>query len=340
MNLLISCIGKRGYLADFFRPHLGPADRIIGTANTAWTPGFRACDAAFIVPSAADEAYVPAVLELCERERIDAVICVEDFDLEKLARARDQFVERGVVPLWPSAEVVEMALDKYKTFEFLTAAGIPTPRTALHPDEASDFRYPMYVKPRRGSGSKQLFRARNAPELEVFFNYAPDMIIQEEVRGPELDIQLCADLEGQIVGICALRKRCMRNGETDQAETFVDPEVLAFGLRLGELIKGIGPMEIELVRHGEQLVVLEINTRFNGCYPVAHLAGADFPRMLVELVRDGRVEPDLAFEPGVVMLKDLSIVGGAGDQFFGELLRVEEPWSKAGALGYPPSGAR
>ena len=50
MNILFSCIGKRGYIADFFRPHLQATDMIIGTSNTKWTPGFEHCDKNYILP--------------------------------------------------------------------------------------------------------------------------------------------------------------------------------------------------------------------------------------------------------------------------------------------------
>jgi carbamoyl-phosphate synthase large subunit len=42
MNILFSCIGRRGYIAEYFRAYLEPNDRIIGTANSEWTSGFRA----------------------------------------------------------------------------------------------------------------------------------------------------------------------------------------------------------------------------------------------------------------------------------------------------------
>ncbi len=325
MNLLISCVGKRGgYIAEFFRPHLGPGDRIIGTASTPWTPGFRACDASYLVPPAGEADYVPAVLELCERERIGAVICVEDFDLEALVPARERFIARGIVPLIPPASVADTALDKYKTFEFFRERGVATPRTALHPAGAADFQYPMYVKPRRGAGSAHVFRARSEEELAVFFRYEPDMIIQEEVVGEELNIQLCLDFGGRPIGICALRKRGMRHGETDQAETFYDRDVLSFGLQLGEMLGGVGPMDIDVIQREEELVVLEVNPRFGGGYPVSHLAGADFPRLLLDLVREGRVDrPSLSFSSGVVMMKDVRILGGEGSRFFREHLRVE-----------------
>jgi carbamoyl-phosphate synthase large subunit len=324
VNLLLSCVGKRGgYIADFFRPHLAAGDRIVGTANTPWTPGFRACDAAFVLPDVHDDDYVPAVLDLCERERVDALFCIEDFDLERLLPVRAELEARGVLPVFPPAEVAELALDKYRMCEFLTSKGIATPRTVLRPEEASGFGYPMYVKPRRGSGSQQVFRARDAAELAVFFDYSPDMIVQEEAVGPEINIQLCADFDGTPVGICVLRKRAMRHGETDQAETFRDPAVIEFGLHLGELLGGTGPMDIDVIRQGDELVVLEANTRFGGGYPVSHLAGADFPKLLLDMIRDGGVtEPNFSFADGVVMMKDVRILGGPAEEFFRDALHV------------------
>jgi carbamoyl-phosphate synthase large subunit len=326
MNILISCVGTRGgYVADFFRPHLEATDRIIGTANTPWTPGFQSCDAAFVLPGVDDDDYVPAVLQLCERERIDAVVCVEDYDVCRLARARAEFLDRGIIPLFPSAEITELASDKYRMFKFLTDHGIATPRTAVSLAEASGFRYPMYVKPRRGHGSRHLFLARNERELAVFFDYAPDMIIQEAAPGQEINIQLCTDLDGRPIGICVLRKQHMRHGETSQAETFRDPAVIDFGLHLGEVLRATGPMDVDVMQQGDSLVVLEANTRFGGGYPVSHLAGADFPKLLLELVKYGKaVEPNFAFAAGVVMMKGLKIMGGDAARFFWDELRIHD----------------
>lgn len=330
MDWLFSCVGRRGYIANYFRRHLADGDRIIGTGNTRWTPGFRDCDAAFVLPDIADERYVPAVLELCERERIDAVLSFSDPDVRALASAREEFLERGIVPLFPTAEVVETAADKLRTHEFLRRNGIPTPRTATTLEEAADLPLPVYVKPRHGSASKQVFRARDERELAFFFSYGSDygsdMIVQEEARGQECNIQLCADLDGAPVGICLMRKHAMRQGETDQAETFRDPEAIAFGLRLGEALGATGPVDVDVIRQPDgELVVLEANTRFGGAYPLADLAGADFPGLLVELVVDGKVaEPRTDFAEGIVMMKRMEIVGGPAREFFRHELGIRE----------------
>ncbi|MGH9162819.1 MAG: ATP-grasp domain-containing protein [Vicinamibacteraceae bacterium] len=322
MNLLFSCIGKRGYIADFFRRHLAPGDRIIGTGNTHWTPGFRACDAAFLMPDIVDERYVPEVLALCEREQIDALLSFSDPDVYRLSQVRPLLESRGVVPLIPAPEVAEIAYDKYHTFQFLSANGIVTPRTALTMADARDFAFPVYVKPRRGSGSRDTFLARDQRELDAFFNYAPDMIIQERASGDEFDIEGCGNLDGVPLALCTWRKLQSRHGETEAAQTFRDPAVLDFAVRLARLLRVAGPMDIDLIRADDAFIVLEVNARFGGGYPVSHLAGADFPRILVDVIKGKCPALDLSFAADVVMMKQLEIIGGARERFFARDLRV------------------
>lgn len=322
MNLLFSCIGQRGYIAAFFRPLLAPGERIVGTGNSRWTPGFQMCDAAFLLPDIADERYLPAVFDLCERERITAVLSFNDQDVYRLSKAHQEFRDRGIVLLMPSAEITEITYDKYRMFEFLSIKGFRTPKTVLDLSGASDFRYPIYVKPRCGSGGLDTFVARNEAELTVFFNYRQNMIIQEAVIGEAFDIELCTDFDGRPVGISTWKKYRSRLGETEQAETFRDPVVIDFGLRLGEALGATGPMDVDVFRQDDAFIVLEANARFGGGYPVSHLAGAGFPRLLIDLVRYGKVEPDFSFSAGIVMMKRLQVIGGESETFFREQLRI------------------
>lgn len=322
MNLLLSCIGQRGYIADFFRPHLSKRDRILGSGNSRWTPGFTRCDAAFLLPDIPHEDYLPSVLKLCERERVDAVLSFNDNDVVRLVRAQEEFQKRGITLLMPPLEIAEIAFDKYRTFEFLTANDIPTPKTALTPEDAAGFAFPLYVKPRRGSGSADTFIARNDREMRTFFEYRPDMIIQEAVVGEAFNIELCTDFSGTPVGLSTWKKHRSRLGETEQAETFRDSAIIDFALSLGKRLGATGPTDIDVFRQGSSNIVLEVNTRFGGGYPVSHLAGADFPKLLVDLVRFRKTEPNYDFSPGVVMMKRLEVIGGDGTDFFATDLRL------------------
>ena len=321
MNLLLSCIGRRGYIADWFREHLDPGDRIIGTSNTRWTPGFDACDLAVLVPDVRSEEYVPKVLELCRSERVDALLSFFDVDIDTLAPHRERFLEIGVTPVIPESRVSRISLDKLETARFLTEVGLPTPLTYATLEEARSalaegtIRYPVYVKPRLGYASQNLAVARSDDELMTLFGRVPDMIIQEHLTGQEHSFDVLNDLEGRVVSVIVKRKVLMRAGETDQAETVANPRALEIGKALGRALRHVGPLDVDLFIDGDRVSILELNPRFGGGYPVSHLAGADFPRKILEMVRGRSVPPSFGdYRVGVQMMKDYRIVPGYAGQ--------------------------
>lgn len=334
MNLLFSCIGRRGYIADCFRAHLRPTDRIIGTSNTAWTSGFSACDLGVVLPDIVDPNYVPTLLSLCRRQQVQALLSFFDLDVDTLSRHRDAFRAIGVLPILPSAEVSDICLDKYHSYLFLKKHGFRAPETFVDLEQA--FRavnegvvtFPLMVKPRRGFGSRNLFCARNVKELEVFFQYDSDMLIQEMLTGQEHHLDILNDLHGQVLAVVPKRKVAMRSGETDQAEICDAPGLIDFGVHLGTVLGRlghVGPLDVDLFLQDNQYVILELNPRFGGGYPLSHLAGADFPRLVLSMIRGEAVDPQLGrFETGVVMMKEYNILGGKASDLFGPTLDMSK----------------
>jgi carbamoyl-phosphate synthase large subunit len=319
MNLLLSCIGRRGYIAEWFREHLAPGDRIIGTSNTEWTPGFDACDECVVMPGVSSRGYIDGLLDLCNRKGIRGLLSFFDLDVDVIARNRSRFEEIGVVPVVPDERVSRIGLDKLETVRFLEEQGLRAPSTFVELEAArralrdGALEYPLFVKPRMGFASQNLFVARDDRELEVFFGYAPKMIIQEHLRGSEHSFDVLNDLTGRVVSVVVKRKVLMRAGETDQAETLRHPAALEMGIRLGTALGHVGPLDVDFFVDGEDLTVLELNPRFGGGYPAAHLAGADFPRKILALIRGEAVAPSHSYASGVRMMKDYRVLRGPED---------------------------
>jgi carbamoyl-phosphate synthase large subunit len=323
MNLLFSCIGKRGYIADFFRPHLSKNDRIIGTSNTKWTPGFDHCDKNYLLPDTNNPNYISKVLDICQQESITAILSFFDPDVVELAKNFERFEKIGVIPVLPKYEIADICFDKYKTFEFLRKNQINTPNTYVEYSSAIEaldlgiINFPLFVKPRRGYGSALTFKAHNLLELNAFFNYAPDMIVQEEVVGEAIDFDILNDLQGKAISVVPWKKYRSRMGETEQAQTFYDEKIIDFGLYLGSLLGHRGPLDADLFLHNGEIIVLEINLRFGGGYPVSHLAGANFPMKILSMIRGETVDTEYSgFLPGVMMMKDNLVVGGPEPDYF------------------------
>ena len=327
MNLLLSCIGKRGYIADYLRAHLQPGERIVGTSNTPWTPGFAACDAGLLLPPISSDEYVPAVLDACRRREITGLLSFYDPDVVRLADHLDKLRAVGVTPLLPGPRAARDAFDKWRTFQVLRAAGIAVPDTtidlvdALERLKRGELRFPLVVKPREGFGSADVYVAHDELQLRAFFSIAPGMLIQACVEGEMHDIEVLADPEGRVLEVTAWRKLASRIGETEQAITDDAPDLLGLGARLARAIGLVGPMDVDLFRTPDgALMVLELNLRFGGGYPVSHLAGADFPGLIVDVFRGKRPEPVAGrFRPGVALPKGLQVMGGPVEPFLAEL---------------------
>lgn len=339
MNILLSCIGKRGYIARLFREHLGPRDRIIGTSNSPWTPGFVSCDEGVVMPDIAHPSYPDAVLELCRTRRIDVLLSFFDPDVHRLSRLRDTLTAEGVRCFIPGPEAADISFDKVRTGEFLESLGLPGVRTftslagAREALRNGEVRFPLFVKPRRGFGSRNTFQARDEAQLAAFLMLEEDMIAQETIAGEEYDFDVLNDLSGRPVSVVPWRKLASRMGETQLAETVHSPELVALGHRVASALGHAGPLDADLFVDRGEVRVLEINLRFGGGYPVSHLAGADFPAAILGMAR-GEPAPATVggYRPGVVMTKDLVIVGGPHEAFLRDGLHVgAAPLASGGA---------
>ncbi len=327
MNLLFSCIGKRGYIADYFRPHLHSGDKIFGTSHTPWTPGFQACDQGLLMPPIASDEYVPAILEVCRKYEITGLLSFFDPDVVALSAHVEELKTAGVIPLIPAEKAAMISFDKWQTFQTLRVAGFSVPDTTIDLEEARSglrsgrFRFPLMVKPRTGFGSANVFVAGNDPQMEAFFSYAPDMLIQEFVDGDMYDVEALSGTDQQVLHVVAWRKYLSRHGETEQAVTVEDPELVETGSRLAETVGLVGPMDVDLFRTKDgEVRVLELNLRFGGGYPVSHLASADFPGMIVEIFRGGHPAPRIGqYRRDVCLLKSFQVMGGPVDSFLPNL---------------------
>ena len=175
--VMITGVGRRFDIVSSFAAHT----TVLATERSPLAPAQYAAQLRAIVPSLDDPGYVPALVELCERHDVRAVIPLIDPDIEVLAAAR----ERGELPaLVPDAAMARRSFDKHAMHELLERAGLPSPPTVLPPAEPQ--RYPVIVKPRWGSNSREINLARDEREMRFFVDYlAEPTVVQRWLDGPE-----------------------------------------------------------------------------------------------------------------------------------------------------------
>ncbi|ART62169.1 ATP-grasp domain-containing protein [Kushneria marisflavi] len=322
MNVLLSCVGRRGYLVDYFREALAGQGRVIAANSDPMTDGMWRADRAYEVPPVNDAGYIDALLEIAEKEDVGLVVSLFDIDLPFLSAARERFAERGIRVVVSNEAVVDIANDKWRTRVFLQEHGFDGPRTwstlssALEAIDTGEVRWPLFVKPRWGMGSIGVQIARDADELRFFHEHTRraiarsyltmmearvvdrdghgEVLIQEGVSGQEYGLDVFNDLEGHHVVTTVKRKVRMRSGETDVAEVVDMPALMRLGARLGRQLGHVGNLDVDVMVSGDRLAIIEFNARFGGGYPFSHLAGANYPEMLIQLARGLPLMPALA----------------------------------------------
>lgn len=286
------------------------------------------------MPDIVSPEYVPTLVSLCREQYVNAILSFYDPDINTLSQHLDEFRDIGVLPLLPSPEANDVSFDKYRTYHFLKGRGFNTPFTFLSLEEAysavdvGEVEFPLIVKPRCVDASRNVFRARNFKELDVFFHYVPDMLIQELITGQEYTCCICNDLQGKVISVVPRRKMNTHGDGVADFETCDASNLIKVGLRIGEelgCLGHVGPLNADFFLQDNSVVILDINPRFGSGYPLSHLAGADFPLLIVKMIRGERIEPSVGrFRPGVVMMMVHHPLGVESPHFFSSVYNMRQ----------------
>ena len=127
MRVLFSSVGRRGYLAKYFKQAVGDAGEVWGADSSSYAPAFRYCDHITLLPRVGEAGYADKLLALCKKNKIDMVVPLIDPELEILAAEYDKFRSNGVMAVVSPARTIEIAFDKYQTYLCAKQAGIDVP---------------------------------------------------------------------------------------------------------------------------------------------------------------------------------------------------------------------
>ena len=312
MNILILSCGTRNKLVRYFREKGNGFDRVIGTDCSAYAPALYETDNHYLVPRMTSPGYLDTILGICEKEKIDAVLPLQEDELYLIASHKELFTSKGICPIVSSPETVELCRDKYAFHNHLIAYNIPTLPAC---DSLSAFRkcyedgrmnFPVFVKPIRGCGSIGIQKAEHMQLLEVLCKYSSDgLLIQTFADGEEYGIDFYVDmLSHKPVSIFIKQKLRMRAGETEKSVSVKDAALVDLVKQTAETLSLSGPVDMDVFRVKGRYYISEINPRFGGGYPHAYSCGINFPKLIAANL-SGTENADTigSYEDGICMLK-------------------------------------
>jgi carbamoyl-phosphate synthase large subunit len=180
---------------------------------------------------------------------------------------------------------VAVARDKALTARVLAAAGVPTPRTlslAAYRENPETIPGPVIAKPVGGSSSVGLARGRGPADFAAL--PAEGYLVQALWEGAEYTVNVFVDRQGALRCAVPHRRLEVRAGEVSKGRTERVPALEEAAKKIVAALPGAqGPLCFQaIVRESGECAVFEINARFGGGYPLAHQAGAQFSKWLLE----------------------------------------------------------
>lgn len=315
-KILFCSVGRRGELIKDFKDSMKDEIDIIATDNSCYAPALYLADKYYIVPLISDNNYLDTILDICCKEKIDAITTFIDPEIEILAKNRKEFEKLGVIVLAPYEETASLCFDKYKMYEYLTKCEINTVKTySTYNDFKNDYekdvvQLPVFIKPRTGSGSVGARKVQSLEELRTFCKEDKTLIIQEYMNGLDLDADVYVDtISHKPVSIFTKRKIETKIGGANKTISFKDPKLFAFIEEIISHFEFNGPIDIDFFYKDGNYYMSEVNPRFGGAYLHAYGAGVDFIKLIVNNINKIENQPNIGdYEEGVVMMMYDSVV--------------------------------
>jgi carbamoyl-phosphate synthase large subunit len=316
MNILLTSVGRRSYMVNYFKEALADQGEI-HAANSVETYSLGLADKYVITPLIYDNNYIDFLLDYCIKHKITSVIPLFDIDLPILARNKKIFSDLNIQLIVSDFQIIEICNDKWLTYNYLTSNGFKSPLTFLSINDAlkainrTEINYPLIIKPRWGMGSIGIYEADNEEELLILYRKTlnsiknsylkyesyqdmdKSVIVQEKLSGDEYGLDIFNSLKGEFLTCVPKIKLAMRAGETDSSEIINDRNLHSIGEKLGSITMHIGNLDVDCYFHRNEFYILEMNCRFGGQYPFSHLAGVNFPKAIVEMLKNNDINATL-----------------------------------------------
>lgn len=316
-NIMFCSCGRRVQLFRFLKNSLGDSCKIIATDLQSIAPALYAADEHYLVPRIDAPNYIDTILRIAKDNDVKAITTLIDPEIEVLAKNRERFEEQGIMVLAPSRETASYCFDKYGMFCYLKKNNI---RTVLTYDTLEHFiegytkkeiSFPVFIKPRTGSGSVGIHRCDTMEELESYFSEAKfDYIIQEFMDCEDCDADVYIDCYShKPVAVFSKKKLETKIGGASKTISFKDQRLFDFIEEICQVLEFNGPVDMDFWYKDGHYYLSEVNPRFGGAYLHAYGAGVDFFK-LIQNNMDGEANESIIgkYDEDVLMMMYDSVV--------------------------------
>ncbi|MCR5777131.1 MAG: ATP-grasp domain-containing protein [Lachnospiraceae bacterium] len=314
-NILILSAGRRVELVTCFknaRDRIGVRGNIIAADCSELAPAMYFADMNELVPRISEgEAYIDAIIDICNRLDVALIVPTIDTELLLLAENKEKIESAtNAKVLISDYRVIDICRNKKNTQKFMEENGFLVPRMITDEEmDRGDVKFPLFIKPLDGSSSINAFKVNNIEELETYRKLIDKPIVQEFMQGTEYTVDVFLDFDSNIITVVPRIRLATRSGEIAKGVIVREEDIVKDIKRLMSVLKPIGHITVQCMKTERGIEYIEINPRFGGGAPMSIMAGADSCEHLYRLLAGEKLEYKDDYRDNVTFLRfDQSIM--------------------------------
>lgn len=293
--------------------------RIVSSDTNPVSAGFYMSDAHELLPEIESKLYLTRLFEIIAKHKISILMPSSGYDIYHYSKNKEKLLKLGALPVVSDEKTMETCRDKMQTFNYLSKK-FDLPFTTS--DSRKIGRFPLIAKPRYGKGSKGIVKIDNENDLKYIQSKQDGLIFQQYLPGTEYTIDVLSNLEGEpIIAVPRIRLQT-RAGISTMGKIVKDENISETCKSVAKYLKIRGPCCIQMKESEEgNLKIVEVNPRLGGGTIFTTLAGANFPAMILDMVKGKKLKipkiseitvvryfEEIVVENGKAMKYDLNLV--------------------------------
>ena len=290
--------------------------RIIGLAYENLEPGIymeNTADKVYQIPypSTGSDELMQRIEYINSKEDIDVLIPNFDAELFTFMMSERKLKEMGIQTFLPTIKQFEER-HKSELPEYGKKYGLDIPFSKAITNLSDinniqyEFEYPVLVKGK----FYDAYLAYNPAQVTEFFNkisvkWGVPVIIQQFIRGTEVNVVALGDGKGNTIGVVPMRKQYITDkGKAWGGISITDEALLKLTKKFIAKTKWRGSFELELMKSKDKkFYLLEINPRIPAWIYLAVGSGQNIPEALVQLALGEDVKPFSSYTAGKMFVR-------------------------------------
>jgi carbamoyl-phosphate synthase large subunit len=262
--------------------------KILSTDSNTLSAGFYLSDYNEVIPEAENSNYLDILLQIIEKYKIDILMPSSGYDIFPFSEHKDKLKQKGAIPVISDREVLEICRDKILTYNHLKKL-FNLPFTTEQKEEINEF--PIIAKPRYGKGSRNIIKINDSKELEYISSKYSGMIYQEFLPGDEFTIDILSDMDSNpLISVPRIRLQT-RGGISTKGKIILDKQLIDESFKIVKFLNIVGPCCMQVKKDkNNNFKLVEINPRLGGGTIFTTLAGANFPKMIIDIIEGKKIK--------------------------------------------------